>query len=232
MQISGQTALVTGANRGLGRLLARELRDRGATVYAAARNPASVDLDGVTPIALDVTDAASVEAAAAAASDVSILINNAGSSTKSALLDGDLADVRLEMDTHFFGTLEVTRAFVPQLAKHEHSAVLNILSVLSWVSFPQSGAYCAAKSAEWSLTNSLRQQLAPEGIRVAGLHVGYMDTDMTRTIDAVKSDPADIARIAIDGIEAGSTEIVADDISRTVLAALSGGVAALYPQVA
>jgi NAD(P)-dependent dehydrogenase (short-subunit alcohol dehydrogenase family) len=232
MQIAGQTALVTGANRGLGRHLARELRDRGATVYAAARNPASVDLEGVTPIALDVTDAASVEAAAATASDVSILINNAGSSTKSALLDGDIADIRLEMDTHFFGTLEVTRAFAPQLAKHEHSAVLNILSVLSWVSFPQSGAYCAAKSAEWSLTNSLRQQLAPEGIRVAGLHVGYMDTDMTSTIDAPKSDPADIARIAVDGIEVGSTEIVADDISRTVLAALSGGVAALYPQVA
>jgi NAD(P)-dependent dehydrogenase (short-subunit alcohol dehydrogenase family) len=232
MQIAGQTALVTGANRGLGRLLARELRDRGASVYAAARNPASVDLDGVTPIALDVTDLASVEAAAAAVSDVSILVNNAGSSTKASLLDGDLADIRLEMDTHFFGTLAVSRAFAAQLAKHEQSAVLNILSVLSWISFPRSGAYCAAKSAEWSLTNSLRQELAPQGTRVSALHVGYMDTDMTRTIDAPKSDPADIARIAIDGIEADLTEIVADDTSRTVLAALSGGVAALYPQVA
>jgi NAD(P)-dependent dehydrogenase (short-subunit alcohol dehydrogenase family) len=232
MQIAGQTALVTGANRGLGRHLARELRDRGASVYAAARNPASVDLEGVTPIALDVTDPASIESAAAATGDVSILINNAGSSTKSGLLEGDLADIRLEMDTHFFGTLAVTRAFAPQLAKHEHSAVLNILSVLSWISFPRSGAYCAAKSAEWSLTNSLRQDLAPEGVRVSALHVGYMDTDMTATIDAPKSDPAEIARIAIDGVAAGLTEIVADDTSRMVLAGLSGGVAVLYPQVA
>ena len=137
MEITGKTALVTGANRGLGRHLARELRDRGATVYAAARNPASVDLAGVIPIALDVTDPASVAAAAAAHGDVAILVNNAGSSTGASLLTGDLADVRLELDTHFFGTLEVIRAFAPQLAAQQRSAVLNILSVLSWVSFPE-----------------------------------------------------------------------------------------------
>ena len=232
MQIEGKTALVTGANRGLGRHLAQQLRDRGATVYAAARNPASVDLDGVTPIALDVTDPTSVAAAAAATRDVSILINNAGSFTGASLLAGDVADIRLEMDTHYFGTLAVTRAFAPQLAEHEHSSVLNVLSVLSWLSSPGAGAYSAAKSAAWSLTNALRQDLAPQGIRVAALHVGYMDTDMARHVDAAKSDPADIARIAIDGIAADETEIVADDISRGVLAGLSGGVAALYPQVA
>src|SRR5580693_3666096 len=136
MEITGKTALVTGANRGLGRHLARELRDHGATVYAAARNPASVDLDGVIPIALDLTDPASV----AAAGDVAILVNNAGSSTGASLLTGDLADVRLELDTHFFGTLAVIRAFAPQLAAQQHSAILNILSALSWVSFPPSGA--------------------------------------------------------------------------------------------
>jgi NAD(P)-dependent dehydrogenase (short-subunit alcohol dehydrogenase family) len=232
MQIEGKTALVTGANRGLGRHLARQLRDRGAKVYAAARNPASVDLDGVTPISLDVTDPASVEAAAATAYDVSILVNNAGSSTRAALLDGDVADIRLEMDTHYFGTLAVSRAFAPQLAEHDESALLNILSVLSWVSIPSSGAYSAAKSAAWSLTNSLRQELAPQRTRVAALHVGYMDTDMTRGIDAAKSDPAEIARIAIEGIETGKTEIIADDVSRNVLANLSGGVAAVYPQLA
>ena len=232
MEITGQTALVTGANRGLGRHLAQQLRDRGAAVYAAARNPASVDLDGVTPIALDVTDPASVQAAAAATRGVSILVNNAGSSTGSSLLTGDLSAIRLEMDTHYFGTLAVTRAFAPQLTEQEHGAVLNILSVLSWLSFPRSGAYCAAKSAAWSLTNALRQELAPSGILVSALHVGYMDTDMTRSINAGKSDPADIARIAIEGIEAGQAEIIADDTSRDVLAALSGGVAALYPKVA
>lgn len=232
MQIEGRTALVTGANRGLGRHLAQQLRNRGAIVYAAARNLASVDLEGVTPVALDVTDPGSVQAAAAATSHISILVNNAGSSTRASLLAGDVADIRLEMDTHFFGTLAVTRAFAPQLAEHGQSTVLNILSVLSWLSIPRSGAYCAAKSAAWSLTNALRQELAPQGTRVAALHVGYMNTDMTRDVDAPKSDPADIARIAIDGIQADQTEIVADDISRSVLASLSGGVTALYPQVA
>jgi len=232
MDINGKTALVTGANRGLGRQLAAQLRDRGAAVYAAARNPATVDLPGVTPVALDVTDPVSVAAAAAATSGVAILINNAGSSTGASLLTGDLGDVRLEMDTHFFGTLAVTRAFAPQLAAHERSAVLNVLSVLSWLSFPGSGAYCAAKSAEWSLTNALRQELAPQGTRVSSLHVGYMDTDMTRSVNAPKADPAAIARLALDGIEAGDAEIIADEISKQVLAGLSAGVAGLYPQAA
>jgi NAD(P)-dependent dehydrogenase (short-subunit alcohol dehydrogenase family) len=232
MDITGKTALVTGANRGLGRHLAAQLRDRGAVVYAAARNPATVDLSGVTPLALDVTDPASVAAATAATRGVAILINNAGTSTGASLLTGDLAEVRLEMDTHFFGTLAVTRAFAPQLAAHKQSAVLNILSVLSWLSFPGSGAYCAAKSAEWSLTNALRQELAPQGTRVSSLHVGYMDTDMTRSVDAPKADPAAIAKLALDGIEAGDAEIIADEISQQVLAGLSAGVAGLYPQAA
>jgi NAD(P)-dependent dehydrogenase (short-subunit alcohol dehydrogenase family) len=232
MDINGKTALVTGANRGLGRHLAAELRDRGATVYAAARNPATVDLPGVTPVALDITDPASVAAAAAATSGVAILVNNAGSSTGSSLLTGDPADIRLEMDTHFFGTLVVIRAFAPQLAAQENSAVLNILSALSWLTFPGIGAYCAAKSAEWSLTNALRLELAPQGTRVSSLHVGYMDTDMTRDVDAPKSDPAVIAKLAVDGIEAGDAEIIADEVSRRVQAGLSSGVAALYPQAA
>jgi NAD(P)-dependent dehydrogenase (short-subunit alcohol dehydrogenase family) len=232
MDINGKTALVTGANRGLGRQLAAQLRDRGATVYAAARNPAAVDLPGVTPVALDITDPASVAAAAAATSGVAILVNNAGSSTGSSLLTGDPAAIRLEMDTHFFGTLAVTRAFAPQLAAHENSAVLNILSALSWLTFPGTGAYCAAKSAEWSLTNALRLELAPQGTRVSSLHVGYMDTDMTRNIDAPKSDPAVIAKLAIDGIAAGDAEIIADEVSRRVQAGLASGVAGLYPQVA
>jgi NAD(P)-dependent dehydrogenase (short-subunit alcohol dehydrogenase family) len=232
MDINGKTALVTGANRGLGRHMAAQLRDRGATVYAAARNPATVDLPGVTPIALDITHPASVAAAAAATSGVAILVNNAGSSTSSSLLTGDPADIRLEMDTHFFGTLAVIRAFAPQLAAQESSAVLNILSALSWVTFPHTGAYCAAKSAEWSLTSALRLELAPQGTRVSSLHVGYMDTDMSRDVDAPKSDPAVIAKLAVDGIEAGDAEIIADEVSRQVQAGLSSGVAGLYPQVA
>jgi NAD(P)-dependent dehydrogenase (short-subunit alcohol dehydrogenase family) len=143
-----------------------------------------------------------------------------------------LADIRLEMDTHYFGTLAMTRAFAPQLAEHEESAILNILSVLSWLSFPAVGAYCAAKSAAWSLTNALRLELAPQGTRVSSLHVGFMDTDMAAGVDAPKADPSDIARIALDGIIAGDAEIIGDEITKRVLAGLSAGVAGLYPQVA
>lgn len=232
MKIDGSTALVTGANRGLGRQFAQQLAARGAKVYAGARNPASVDLPGVLPVALDITDPASVAAAAAATGDVNLLINNAGSGTGASLLDGAMSDIELEMNTHFFGTLAVIRAFAPQLAAAGESAVLNVLSVLSWVSLPDSGAYCAGKAAQWSLTNALRQQLAPQGTRVTALHVGYMDTDMARAVTAPKLDPAVVAKLALDGIAAGETEIVADDISRQVQQGLAGGVKALYPQVA
>jgi NAD(P)-dependent dehydrogenase (short-subunit alcohol dehydrogenase family) len=231
MDIAGRTALVTGANRGLGRHLAEQLRDRGAIVYAAARNPDSVDLTGVTPIQLDVTDEGSIAAAAEVASGVSILINNAGSSTNSSLLTGSLDDIRLEMDTHYFGSLLVTRAFAGQLAESEQSAILNILSALSWFSFPAIGAYCAAKSAAWSMTNALRQELYAQGTMVSALHVGYMETDMTAGVKGPKSDPAVVSRIALDGIEAGEFEILADEISHTAQAGLAGGVATLYPSL-
>ncbi|MEU1837867.1 SDR family oxidoreductase [Micromonospora chersina] len=231
MKIAGSTALVTGANRGFGRHLAAELLARGATVYAGARNPDTVDLPGVTPVRLDITDPASVAAAAELAGDVTLLVNNAGVSTGADLLDGDLAEIRRELETHYLGTLSVVRAFAPRIAANGGGTVLNILSVLSWITFPPVGAYGAAKAAEWSMTNALRAQLADRGVRVAGLHVGYMDTDMAAGVTAPKSDPAEIARLAVDGIEADRYEIVADDTSRQVLAGLSGGVAALYPDL-
>jgi len=232
MDLSGRTALVTGANRGLGRHFAEQLLKRGATVYAGARNPSSVDLPGVIPIALDVTDPESVAAAARTATGVSILINNAGSYTRASLVEGSLDDIRLEMDTHFFGTLAVTRAFAPQLAEHDNSAVLNVLSVLSWINAPGFAAYAAAKSAQWSLTNALRNELADQGTQVTALHVGFLDTDMAAGIDAPKNDPATIAGLALDGVAAGEVEVVADDHSRSVQAKLAGGVAALYPKFA
>jgi NAD(P)-dependent dehydrogenase (short-subunit alcohol dehydrogenase family) len=226
MDLNGTVALVTGANRGLGRHFAQSLLDRGAAkVYAAARNPAAVTLDGVVPLRLDVTDPASVAAAAELADDVTLLINNAGSSTGASLLTGSLADIRLEMDTHFFGTLAVARAFAPGL-----DGMLNVLSVLSWITLPGSGAYSAAKAAEWSLTNALRLELP--ATQVTGLHVGYMDTDMASHVDGPKSDPAKIAALALDALESGAPEVIADEISQTVRANLSAPLAALYPNVA
>ncbi len=232
MEIRNTVALVTGANRGLGRHLAAGLLERGArTVYAAARNPDAVDLPGATPLRLDITDPGSVAAAAAAAGDVTVLVNNAGSGTGATLLDGGLADIRLEMETHFFGTLAVTRAFAPLIAANGGGAVLNVLSVLSWIHLPASGAYNAAKAAEWALTNALRLELAPRGITTTALHVGYMDTDMVAHLDVPKSDPAAIAALALDGVGDGALEVVADDISRSVRSGLSAELAVLYPQL-
>ncbi|MFI9648369.1 SDR family oxidoreductase [Streptomyces sp. NPDC052040] len=231
MDISTATALVTGANRGLGRVLAQELAARGATVYAAARRPEEIDVPGVKTVRLDITDPDSVAAAAEQGREVNVLINNAGTSTGADLLTGDWDDIRLELDTHYLGTLRMIRAFAPAIEAQGGGSILNILSVLSWVSLPAIGAYSAAKSAEWSMTNALRQELAPKGITVAGLHVGYMDTDMARHVTTPKIDPRDVARAAVDGIAAGAHEIVADDFSHQVQAGLSGGVAALYPQL-
>jgi NAD(P)-dependent dehydrogenase (short-subunit alcohol dehydrogenase family) len=234
MDLKGSIALVTGANRGLGRHFAAQLLDRGAAkVYAAARNPSAVDLPGAVPVRLDITGPASVAEAAAAAPDVTLLINNAGISTHARLSDGDIADIRREMETHYFGTLEVIRAFAPKLAANGGGAILNVLSVLSWVHRPDYGGYSAAKAAELALTNVVRQELAPAGIDVTALHVGYMDTDMADYVDpANKTDPAEVAAAALDGIQTRKFEVIADDLSRQVRSALSGGLELLYPEAA
>jgi len=233
MELSGRTALVTGANRGLGRHFTEQLLARGAAVYAAARNPESVDLRDAIPIALDVTDAASISAAVEATRNVTILINNAGSNTRATLQSGSIADFRTEMDVHYFGTLEVTRAFAPQLAAGGTSAVLNVLSATSWYSAPDFAPYAAAKAAEWSLTNALRIWLAEQGTQVTSLHVGPVNTDMMSGYDDIESmDPAVVVKLALDGLESGAFELLLDEASIHVQAALAGGVASVYPQFA
>jgi NAD(P)-dependent dehydrogenase (short-subunit alcohol dehydrogenase family) len=234
MDIKNSIAFVTGANRGLGRQFAAQLLDRGATkVYAAARDPSKVDLPGAVPLRLDITDPASVAEAAAAAPDVTLLINNAGISTGAGLINGDVADIRREMETHFFGTLNVTRTFAPILAGNGGGAILNVLSVLSWIHRPNYGGYCAAKAAEWAMTNVIRQELTPAGINVTALHVGYMATDMADYVDpSGKVDSAVVAAAALDGVQARAPEVIADGRSRQVKAALSGGLELLYPDVA
>ena len=223
MDTGNITAIVTGANRGLGKHFATQLVERGAKVYAAARRPETIELSGVEPVQLDITDPTSVRRAADLAGDVTVLINNAGTSTRAGLLSGAFDDVRLEMETHYFGTLSVIRAFVPIIEGNGGGAILNMLSVLSWLHAPGSGAYSAAKAAEWAMTDALRQELAPRGIDVTAVHVGYMDTDMAAfaTSDQ-KTDPAVVAELALDGLLAGAPEVLADDLTRATKAQLSG----------
>ncbi len=222
MYLQDSVAVVTGSNRGLGRQFAAQLLERGAKkVYATARHPESVQIPGVTALGLDIADPDSVARAATIADDATLIINNAGISTGTGLTDGDLAQIELEMQTNFYGPLSVTRAFAPILESNGGGTILNVLSVLSWLHLPTAGAYGAAKAAAWAMTDATRQELAPRGIHVAALHVAYMDTDMAAHIAAPKADPADVAALALDGIETDLTEILADDVTRSVKQGLS-----------
>jgi NAD(P)-dependent dehydrogenase (short-subunit alcohol dehydrogenase family) len=222
VELTNAIAVVTGANRGLGRVLAAQLIERGAKVYATARRPETIDLPGVTPLYLDVTKPESIEEAARTAADATLLINNAGVATHARLTAGDLGDIKLEMDTHYFGTLATTRAFAPVIAGNGGGGILNVLSVLAWAHLPQYGAYAAAKAAAWALTNATRGELAEKNIQVSALHVGYMDTDMATYVPQEnKTDPELVAKIALDGFAAGLPEILADDLTRTVKAGLA-----------
>lgn len=235
MDITGQTALVTGANRGIGRQFVLELLDRGATtVYAASRRPETIDVGGddrVVPVRLDLLDHASVAAAAETAHDVTLLVNNAGISTGAQLVTGDLADIRREMDTHFWGTLDVTRAFAPVLASNGGGAVVNLLSALSWFVAPGAGAYGAAKAAEWNLTNAVRQELTAQGTLVQGVHLGAAATDMMASYEGPMLDPRDVPRASLDGLASGAIEVVVDGWSAMVKASLAEDPALFYAQL-
>ncbi|MFD4942387.1 SDR family oxidoreductase [Streptomyces sp. NPDC058239] len=233
MKVQGSVAFVTGANRGLGEQFVRTLFEAGAAkVYAGSRDPGKVTVPGAIPVAVDITDHESVRAAADRAQDVTLLVNNAGSTTRADVLAADLDAFRTEFETHVLGTLAMSRSFAPVLGRNAGGAVVNVLSVLSWVSIPASAGYSAAKAAEWSVTNALRVALAEQGTQVTALHVSYMATDMTANLTAPKSDPAAVARAALDGVEAGLYEVLADDASKQVQAALAKGPEALYPQLA
>ncbi|MFD3700933.1 SDR family oxidoreductase [Streptomyces sp. NPDC058646] len=222
MELKNAVAVVTGANRGLGRHLAAQLVAHGAKVYAAARRPETVDLPGVRPLRLDVTDQESIREAARIASDATLLINNAGVSTGATLVGGDLDEVRREMETNFFGPLVATRAFAPVIEGNGGGAVLNVLSALSWFHPAGLGSYAASKAAAWALSDATREELAPRGITVSALHVGYMDTDMAAGVPAdQKVAAADVAAQALYGIETGLPEILADETSRYVKQSLS-----------
>jgi NAD(P)-dependent dehydrogenase (short-subunit alcohol dehydrogenase family) len=233
MQLEGSVALVTGANRGLGRAYAQAFVEAGAAkVYAAARNPESITEPNVIPLRLDVTDPAQVAAAAELASDVTIVVNNAGVGTVTPLVHQDaLAAAREMMEVNYFGTLSVANAFAPVLAANGGGALVNMLSVLSFVSMPLHGPYNASKAAAWSTTNALRVQLRAQGTLVVGVHAGYLETDMAANAQGPKTAPEDIAAQLIAALRADQEEVLGDQLSRDVKGALSRDLELLYPGI-
>ncbi len=223
MNLDIAVVLITGANRGLGLAFAREAIARGARkVYAAARDPASVTLAGVLPITLDVTKPEDIAAIARECSDVTLLINNAGIAATGGFLAKDsVASAQRHLDTNFFGPLRLTRAFAPVLAANGGGAILNVLSIASWINGPLLGNYGMSKSAAWAMTNGTRIELSEQTTQVLALHVGFIDTDLTAGLDVPKTAPDVVVRSALDALEAGASEVLADEITRKVHKGLS-----------
>lgn len=219
--LAGQTVLVTGANRGMGREYVTQLLGRGvARVYAAARDPHAIDVTDprVVALRLDVTDAASIAAAAELASDVSVLINNAGIVRGASVLGRDTTKLREELETNLFGPLAMASAFADRIAERS-GIIVNVASVLAWL--PVGASYGVSKAALLCASDSMRLELAPRGVQVVGVYVGLVDTDMATFSDSPKSAPQDAVRQVLDGVESGADEVLADDFTRQVRAQLS-----------
>lgn len=229
------SALVTGANRGLGREFVTQLVERGARrVYATTRRREELHAleqlgapRQVKALLVDVTDTATIEAAAAVATDVNLLINNAGIATATNLLTGDLGRIRSELDTHFWGTLMMTRAFAPILGANGGGAIINVMSLLSFRTYPGNGAYAAAKAAQWQLTNSTRLELTEQGTHVLGVHLSSTDTDMMQGWDVPKNDPHVVIAEILDALSNGAHEYLDDD-TRAVKGQLAHSPETLY----
>jgi NAD(P)-dependent dehydrogenase (short-subunit alcohol dehydrogenase family) len=214
MDIQGKTALVTGANRGLGRVFAEALLVADATkVYAAARDPLEIRDTRLTPIRLDVTSAHDIAAAAEACGDVEILINNAGAMFGTPVLAPNSDDIlRREMEVNVFGLLAMCKAFAPVLARNGGGVLVNMLSNVSWYVYPFNGTYGATKHAALAITDGLRIQLRAQGTRVIAVYAGLIDTDMGAALSSgPKTSPQQVAAKTIEGIRGGLEHVIADD---------------------
>jgi len=218
MKLQDAIVLITGANRGIGFAFAEAALARGARkVYAGARSPSSINTPGLVPVKLDVTSDREVADAARICGDVTLVVNNAGIAQSGGLLDPKAIEAaRAQFETNVFGIMRMTQAFAPVLAKNGGGAFLNVLSAASWINSGAMSAYAASKAAAWSLTNGLRNELRQQRTQVLGLHVGFVDTDITRGLDVIKVSPQSVATAAFDALEAGASEVLADERARTI----------------
>jgi NAD(P)-dependent dehydrogenase (short-subunit alcohol dehydrogenase family) len=226
MTIAGKAVLVTGANRGIGRALVEEALGRGAgRVYAGTRQPLAHPDRRVTPLTMDVTNTAQIQAAAGQVESLDVLINNAG-----IWLFDDLSD-RAALERHlavnFFGTYAVTQAFLPLLTRSKGTIVNNV-SLMALAALPLTPAYSISKAAAFSLTQSLRALLAGQGVRVHAVLTGPVDTDMTRGFDIPKASAESVARAIFDGVENGEEDIVPDPTSASLADGWRDGVAKAF----
>ncbi|MBT5900766.1 MAG: SDR family oxidoreductase [Opitutaceae bacterium] len=219
--IQNSVAFVSGANRGIGRAIVESLLTRGAAkVYAAARNPdALADLatahgDKVVPITLDVTDKSQVTAAASTSADATLIINNAGVAANTDIFSDDLSDAEREFEVNYWGTLHMTRAFVPNLKTAGIGSLVNVVSIAGLTNFPMFPTYSDSKAALHSLTVGARHVLSGTGIDVIGVYPGPVETDMAKNIDMPKASTADVANTILDGIESGAEEVFTDEVAK------------------
>ena len=223
MTIADKVVLVTGANRGLGQALVAEALRRGAKrVYAGSRQPLSHPDERVTPLTLNVTNAAHIQAAVERVDALDILINNAGVSVPDELSERSALEQHLAVN--LYGTLDITQAFLPLLTRR-HGAVVNVVSLGAVAAVPVLPSYSISKAAALSLTQSLRALLAGRGVSVYAVLPGPIDTDMVRELDIAKTSPEDVARATLDGVERGDEEIFPDPMSQLLADGWRAGVA-------
>jgi NAD(P)-dependent dehydrogenase (short-subunit alcohol dehydrogenase family) len=224
MNVNGSVVFVTGANRGLGLAFAKLAVANGAAkVYAGMRNPEGFDVPGIIAVKLDVTDEASVKAAAAQCGDTTLLVNNAGIAK---VMEGPLAANMIALsqeliDTNVYGLVRLSTAFAPILKANGGGAIINVLSNITWFNAPMLAAYGVSKAAAWGFTNALRHQLRADNTQVLALHVGFIDTDLVKDFDVQKTSPQDVASRTYAALEAGKDEVMADENTQQIKASLS-----------
>jgi len=234
MNIEGAVVLVTGSNRGLGAEFVRQLLDRGAAkVYAAARQPDSVTIQGVVPIQLDVTSTSDIHTAAQQCGDLTMLVNNAGVIIGSRILaDDSLENAKAEFETNVWGPFSLSKAFAPVLASNGGGVIVNVLSAVSWMTIKEVATYAMSKSAAWSMTNGLRLELARQGTLVVAVHPAFIDTDMAAGVDMPKTTPFQVVERTLNAVESRQPEVLADDTSAFVKNSLPKHIETFYPKVA